>query len=76
MAMNTEKNRPETLLEAVKYFAAYDNAHALMVQIRWPGGKATENRQLTQHPRARTRIAGSNGAHSRNPSGGASLVLK
>lgn len=29
---------PETLREAIIYFADEDNAHAFMVQIRWPEG--------------------------------------
>ena len=37
--MNAETNTPETLQEAIKHFAHYPNAHAFMVQIRWPDGQ-------------------------------------
>jgi hypothetical protein len=32
--MNTDTNTPETMQEAIKYFASYANAHAFMVSIR------------------------------------------
>jgi transposase-like protein len=37
--MNTETNTPETMQEAIKYFADYANAHAFMVSVRWPDGQ-------------------------------------
>jgi transposase-like protein len=37
--MNTETTTPITLQDAIKFFADYANAHAFMVQIRWPGGQ-------------------------------------
>jgi transposase-like protein len=36
--MTSETNTPETMLEAIKYFADYGNAHRFMVSIRWPDG--------------------------------------
>jgi hypothetical protein len=30
---------PKTLLEAVQYFAIYENCHSYMVELRWPDGK-------------------------------------
>ena len=39
MYMNNETNTPETLMEAIKYFADYGNAHRFMVSIRWPDGQ-------------------------------------
>jgi len=39
--MNTNNNKirtPKTLMEAVKYFADLDNAHAFFVDVRWPNG--------------------------------------
>src|SRR5277367_3366363 len=37
--MNAKDNTPETLLEAVKYFSDYQNAHRFMAQVRWPSGE-------------------------------------
>jgi len=37
--MNASDNTPKTLQDAIKHFADYSNAHAFMVQIRWPGGQ-------------------------------------
>jgi len=36
--MNAETGYPETLQEAVKYFATDDNALSFMVALRWPDG--------------------------------------
>lgn len=36
--MNAETGYPETLIEAVKYFAEGDNALNFMVKLRWPDG--------------------------------------
>jgi transposase-like protein len=39
--MNTKHEKPKTpktLMEAVKYFAVYDNAHEFFVNVRWPNG--------------------------------------
>ena len=36
--MNDETGYPETLIEAVKYFASGDNALNFMVKLRWPDG--------------------------------------
>lgn len=36
--MNIETNTPETMQEAIKYFAEYANAHRFMVSIRWADG--------------------------------------
>jgi transposase-like protein len=36
--MTTENNFPETLQEAVKYFADADTAHNFLVSMRWPDG--------------------------------------
>lgn len=36
--MNPESSHPTTLLEAVEYFAEGDNAHELLVSLRWPNG--------------------------------------
>jgi transposase-like protein len=37
--MKDASNTPKTLQDAIKHFANYDNAHAFMVQIRWPSGE-------------------------------------
>lgn len=37
--MEKEINKLKTLIQAVEFFADPDNAHALMVQLRWPGGE-------------------------------------
>src|ERR1700683_3483649 len=37
--MTTQTNTPETLMEAIKYFGDYANAHRFMVSIRWPDGQ-------------------------------------
>lgn len=37
--MNEDTGLPETLLEAVTYFAKGDNAFKFMVNLRWPDGK-------------------------------------
>jgi transposase-like protein len=36
--MNSEQCEPKTLLEAIKFFGVYENAHNFIVQIRWQGG--------------------------------------
>lgn len=36
--MKTEFQQPETLVEAVRYFANPEVSHAFMVQLRWPNG--------------------------------------
>jgi len=36
--MRNEHDTPKTLLEAVKFFADYDNCHRVMVRKRWPDG--------------------------------------
>jgi len=36
--MNVENEFPETLVEAVKYFADPDIAHQFMAKFRWPDG--------------------------------------
>ena len=35
--MNTN-HTPKTLLEAVKFFATYENCHKFMMDARWPDG--------------------------------------
>lgn len=37
--MDAKDTSPKTLIEAIKHFSDYANAHEFMVQIRWPGGK-------------------------------------
>ncbi|HVM61701.1 MAG TPA: IS1595 family transposase [Verrucomicrobiae bacterium] len=39
--MKESNEFPETLKEAIQYFADADNAHNFMVAIRWPDGKVT-----------------------------------
>src|SRR5437867_3198864 len=39
--MKDKNGFPETLIEAIKYFADADNALNFMSAIRWPDGKAT-----------------------------------
>jgi hypothetical protein len=34
---------PETLQQAVEFFANPDNCHAYMVQMRWPDGGALDS---------------------------------
>ncbi len=36
--MNTKTDFPETLIEAVRYFADPDNAFNFLVELRWPNG--------------------------------------
>src|ERR1700722_6273232 len=38
--MNTETNGPQTLQEAIKYYADPERAHAVVVAARWPDGIA------------------------------------
>lgn len=38
LGMDTKAEFPKTLIDAIKYFADADRAHAFMVQIRWPNG--------------------------------------
>jgi transposase-like protein len=38
MEREASPNEPKTLLEAVRYFADPDTAHAFFVQVRWPNG--------------------------------------
>jgi transposase-like protein len=37
--MEKEINKLKTLIQAVEFFADPDNAHTLMVQLRWPGAE-------------------------------------
>lgn len=39
--MNTEKTSPQTLMQAVEYFADLDVCHTYMASIKWPDGKPT-----------------------------------
>ena len=36
--MMTTNDTPKTLLEAVNFFADYENCHKLMMEARWPDG--------------------------------------
>ncbi|MBM79598.1 MAG: hypothetical protein CMJ78_03265 [Planctomycetaceae bacterium] len=39
--MTTETNTPQTLIEAVRYFADLDVCHRYMISVRWPDGNIT-----------------------------------
>jgi transposase-like protein len=39
--MNTEQYNPQTLIEAVRYFADPDICHGYLVKVKWPDGKIT-----------------------------------
>lgn len=55
--MNTESDQPETLIEAVRYFANPDVSHAFMTQLRWPNGVCCPrcgSTQFTAIPKRRT----------------------
>jgi len=38
LTMENEYDTPKTLLDAVKFFANYENCHRFMVTARWPDG--------------------------------------
>ncbi len=46
--MNTEFEQPETLVEAVRYFADPAVSHAFMVNLRWPNGVCCPRCQSTE----------------------------
>lgn len=52
---STPDNFPQTLMEAIKYFADADNALSFMVQIRWPNGISCPRCESTEHSFISTR---------------------
>jgi len=55
--MNTEFEQPETLVEAVRYFADPQVSHEFMVQLRWPNGVCCPrcgSTEFTAIPKRRT----------------------